>query len=48
MPEGGRYQVYDQRLPLLQLGSDHERRGSRRYSEGERERLKHRVDEHES
>ena len=40
-------QVHDQRLPLLQLGSDHERGGCRGYREDECEGVEDWMDEHE-
>lgn len=47
MPKARRNQVHDTRLPLLQPGSDLQRRGCRGYREGERERIKDGLDEHE-
>lgn len=47
MPKAGWDQVHNQRPPLLQLGSDYQRRGCRGYSEGEREGIKDWVDDHE-
>lgn len=47
MQEAGRDKVHDQRLPLLQPGSDHQRRWCRGYREDERERVEDRLDEHE-
>ena len=47
MPQARWDEVHDQRLPLLQLGTDHQRGGCRGYHEGEREGFKDRVDEHE-
>ena len=48
MPEARRDPVHDQRIQLLQLGSDHQRRGLRGYREGERQRDKNGMAEHES
>lgn len=45
MPEARWGQVHDQRLQVLQLGFDHQRRGCRGYSEGERERVEDWMDE---
>ena len=45
MPEARRDQVHDQRVPVLQLGSDQQRRRSRGCGEGERERDQNRLDE---
>lgn len=47
MPQEGRSQVHNKRVPLLQLGSGHQRGGCRGYREGERERVKDWLDEHE-
>lgn len=47
LQERGRDEVHDQRVPLLQLGFDHQRRGCRGYHEGQRERVQNGVDEHE-
>ncbi|KAK9029162.1 hypothetical protein V6N11_026285 [Hibiscus sabdariffa] len=47
MPEEGRDTVHNQRVPLLQPGSDLQRGGCRGYREGERERNPDRLDEHE-
>lgn len=47
MPQAWWNQVHDQRFPLLQLGSDLQRRGRRRYRAREREGFENRMVEHE-
>lgn len=47
MPKARRNQIHDQRIPLLQPGSGHQRRGRRRYRAREREGDEHCLDEHE-
>lgn len=47
MPEERRNEVHGQRFPLLQPGSGHKRRRSRKHRAAERERNKNFVDEHE-
>lgn len=45
MPEAGRDEVHDQRIPVLQPDIDHQRGWSRGCGEGERERESNGVDE---
>ena len=47
MQKERRNKVHNQRSPLLQLGSDHQRCRSRRHREDERERFKDWLDESE-
>lgn len=47
MPEARRDQIHDQRLPLLQPGTDHQCRGRRGYSEGNGEGIQDRMDKPE-
>lgn len=47
MQEEGRHKVHNQRIPLLQPGSDHQRRGRGGHREGEHQGFEDWMDEHE-
>lgn len=44
MSEARRNEVHNQRVPILQPGADHQRRGCRRHREGERQGFEDRLD----
>lgn len=47
MQEARWHKVQNQRVPVVQPGSDHQRGGCRGYREGEHQRVQNRVDKHE-